>query len=89
MIEITYNGKPDPCCQLLGMDCTAGTGRMDCYDLMDGITGIAIRLEMSDFIEKRCHTATLEINFCVNGRFETSFSKRNHVLLKPGDMAVS
>ena len=31
----------------------------------------------------------LEVNFCINGRFETSFSMRSHVLLKPGDMAIS
>lgn len=91
MIEISYNGKPKSsiCGNLLGMDCTAGKGYMACYDIFDGIIGIAMSFEMSDFIERRSNAATIEINFCVNGRFETNFSKREHVLLKPGDMAVS
>lgn len=91
MIEVTYNGRAalENCETLLGMDCISGKGRMACYDLLDGITGIVIRLEMSDFLERRSSAQTIEINFCVNGRFETSFSRREHVLLKPGDMAVS
>lgn len=91
MIEVTYNGKTaqNACGTLLGMNCASGQGRMACYDLLDGITGIAIRLEMSDFCERRKDSESIEINFCVNGRFETSFSRREHVLLKPGDMAVS
>lgn len=91
MIEVTYNGRAalENCETLLGMDCIFGKGRMACYDLLDGIMGIAIRLEMSDFLERRSNAQTIEINFCVNGRFETSFSRREHVLLKPGDMAVS
>lgn len=74
---------------MLGMDCASGKGRMACYDILDGITGIAISLEMSDFIETRSCATAIEINFCANGRFETSFSRWEHVLLKPGDMAVS
>lgn len=91
MIEVTYNGRavPNACGTLLGMDCISGKGRMACYDLLNGITAIAISLEMSDFLERRSNAQTIEINFCVNGRFETSFSKREHVLLKPGDMAIS
>lgn len=55
MIEVTYNGRAalENCETLLGMDCIFGKGRMACYDLLDGIMGIAIRLEMSDFLERR------------------------------------
>ena len=39
--------------------------------------------------ELRTQKGLLELNFCANGRFETRFSLRDHVLLKPGDMAIS
>ncbi len=48
-----------------------------------------LRLEMEAYTEIRTQIGRLEVNFCVNGRFETSFSIRDRVLLKPGDMAVS
>lgn len=48
-----------------------------------------LRLEMEAYTEIRTQIGRLEVNFCVNGRFETSFSMRDRVLLKPGDMAVS
>lgn len=91
MIEITCDGRPMPNLSgnLLGMDCDDGKGHLVCCDIWDGLTGIALRLEMSDFVERRSNAAVIAINFCVNGRFETSFSSREHVLLKPGDMAVS
>lgn len=41
------------------------------------------------YTEIRTQVGVLEVNFCINGRFETSFSMRSHVLLKPGDMAIS
>lgn len=48
-----------------------------------------LRLEMETYTEIRTQIGMIEINFCINGRFETSFSMRDSVLLKPGDMAVS
>ena len=44
---------------------------------------------MGSYTEIRTQIGMLEINFCANGRFETRFSLRDHVLLKPGDMAIS
>ena len=48
-----------------------------------------LRLEMETYTEIRTQIGMIEINFCINGRFETSFSMRDSVLLKPGDMAIS
>lgn len=48
-----------------------------------------MRLEMESYTELRTQKGLLELNFCANGRFETRFSLRDHVLLKPGDMAIS
>lgn len=39
--------------------------------------------------EQRAASNILEINFCVCGRFETSFAPLEQVTLNPGDMAVS
>ena len=44
---------------------------------------------METYTEIRTQMGMIEINFCINGRFETSFSMRDSVLLKPGDMAIS
>ena len=44
---------------------------------------------MESYTEIRTQVGVLEINFCINGRFETGFSARDRVLLKPGDMAIS
>ena len=44
---------------------------------------------MESYTELRTQKGLLELNFCANGRFETRFSLRDHVLLKPGDMAIS
>ena len=61
--------------------------RMD--RLFDGVGIMLLRLEMETYTEIRTQIGMIEINFCINGRFETSFSMRDSVLLKPGDMAVS
>lgn len=72
-----------------GFENAEGSGEVHCHRLMDGVTVICMRLEMSSYTERRTQTGMLEINFCANGRFETRFSLRDHVLLKPGDMAIS
>ena len=57
--------------------------------LLDGVSAMLMRLEMETYTELRTQKGMLEINFCVDGRFETHFSLRDQVLLKPGDMAIS
>ena len=75
--------------QTCGLEAADGNGEIHCYRLLDGVTAMRMRLEMNAYTEVRTRTDALEINFCVGGRFETRFSLRDHVLLKPGDMAVS
>lgn len=75
--------------QTCGLEAADGNGEIHCYRLLDGVTAMRMRLEMNAYTEVRTRTDVLEINFCVGGRFETRFSLRDHVLLKPGDMAVS
>ena len=72
-----------------GFEDAVGSGEIHCYRLLDGVTAMLMRLEMDSYTELRTRTDVLEINFCANGRFETRFSLRNLVLLKPGDMAIS
>ena len=69
--------------------CFDGGGRMDCYSLFDGVTAMLIRLETHGFEERRSPRDGLEINFCVSGRFESSFSPRDQAALTPGDMSVN
>ena len=75
--------------QTCGLEAADGNGEIHCYRLLDGVTAMRMRLEMNAYTEVRTRTDALEINFCVGGRFETRFSLRDHVLLKPGDMALS
>lgn len=93
MIQITYhdglNTLPCPPGQAGGFENAIGEGEIHCYQLLDGVTAMLMRLEMESYTEVRSQKGLLEINFCVDGRFETSFSLRDHVLLKPGDMAIS
>ena len=62
---------------------------MRVYPLFDGVTVMLTQLETHGFPEDRPQRDRLEINFCVNGRFESHFSSRDLAVLKPGDMAVS
>lgn len=93
MIDIFYHdGKSALCCppgQVSGFEAAAGNGEIHCYPLFDGVQAILLRLEMEAYTEIRIQKGLLEINFCVGGRFETRFSLREQVLLKPGDMAIS
>ena len=72
-----------------GLESASGNGEIHNYLLLDGVSMLRMQLEMESYMEERSRPGLLEINFCVNGRFETLFSLRDHVLLKPGDMAVS
>lgn len=72
-----------------GFEAAAGDGEIHFYRLFNGVSIMLMRLEMEAYTEIRTQIGLLEINFCVNGRFETRFSLRDHVLLKPGDMAIS
>ncbi len=93
MIEIIYhdgkNAIPCPPGQTDGFENAEGNGEVHCYPLLDGVSAMLMRLEMESYTELRTQKGMLEINFCVDGRFETHFSLRDQVLLKPGDMAIS
>lgn len=93
MIEILcHDGAAEVLCppeQAGGFEQAAGTGTIHCYSLIDGVSAMLMRLEMQSYTEVRTQPGLLELNFCVDGRFETRFSLRDQVLLKPGDMAIS
>lgn len=91
MVQIVYHGDgpTSPPGQTGGFETAAGEGEIHCYQLLDGVTAMLMRLEMEAYTEVRSRPGLLEMNFCVDGRFETSFSLREQVLLKPGDMAIS
>lgn len=93
MIDIIFHdetgmGSAFPA-QAGGFENAAGRGEIHYYRLFDGVGIMLLRLEMETYTEIRTQIGMIEINFCINGRFETSFSMRSHVLLKPGDMAIS
>ena len=93
MIDIIFHDKtgvtPYNPGQTGGFENAAGSGEIHYYRLFDGVGIMLLRLEMETYTEIRTQIGMIEINFCINGRFETSFSMRDSVLLKPGDMAVS
>lgn len=91
MIQMVYPEGKSVCMveQKSGFEKAEGEGTIRFYPLMDGVCAMIMQLKMQSYTEMRSRENMLEINFCVNGRFETSFSARDHVLLKPGDMAIS
>lgn len=93
MISIIYHDGatvfPCPPGQAAGFEDAAGNGEIHVYPLLKGVSAMLMRLEMEAYTEVRSQPGLLEINFCVDGRFETSFSLREQVLLKPGDLAIS
>lgn len=93
MIDIIYHdgasAAPDQAGQSGGLAQADGNGEIHCYSWLDGVSAMLMRLEMESYTELRTQKGLLELNFCANGRFETRFSLRDHVLLKPGDMAIS
>lgn len=93
MIDIIFHDErgivPGLSGQIEGFENVAGDGEIHYYRLFDGVGILLLRLEMESYTERRTQVGVLEVNFCINGRFETSFSMRDRVLLKPGDMAIS
>ncbi len=75
--------------QVSGLKNADGKGRIDVFHLFDGVDALLMKLEMDSYTEVRTEKGLLEINYCEEGRFETSFSSYNNVILKPGDMALS
>ena len=93
MIDIIFHDETGAVSRLperaAGFQNANGGGEIHYYRLFDGVSIILLRLEMKSYTEIRTQVGMLEINFCINGRFETGFSMRDRVLLKPGDMAIS
>lgn len=93
MIDIIFHDETGiaPCLpgQMGGFENTDGDGEIHYYRLFDGVGIMLLRLEMESYTEIRTQAGVLEINFCINGRFETSFSMRDRVLLKPGIASVA
>lgn len=75
--------------QTCGLEAADGNGEIHCYRLLDGVTAMRMRLEMNAYTVVRTRTDAWKSISAMGGRFETRFSLRDHVLLKPGDMAVS
>lgn len=89
---VCHDAAGSTCCltePLGGLESAPGNGEVHSYALLPGVNMLQLQLEMEAYTEERSQPGILEINFCVNGRFETRFSLRDHVLLKPGDMAIS
>ena len=93
IVHITYHDETNigscPIGQTDGFENADGNGEIHCFRIFDGVSVMLMQLEMGSYTEIRTQVGVLEVNFCINGRFETSFSMRSHVLLKPGDMAIS
>lgn len=93
IVHITYHDETNigscPFGQTGGFENADGNGEIHCFRIFDGVSVMLMQLEMGSYTEIRTQVGVLEVNFCINGRFETSFSMRSHVLLKPGDMAIS
>ncbi|MFR4250863.1 MAG: helix-turn-helix domain-containing protein [Christensenellales bacterium] len=93
MIDIIFHDKtgvtPYNPGQTGGFENADGNGEIHCFRIFDGVSVMLMQMEMGSYTEIRTQVGVLEVNFCINGRFETSFSMRSHVLLKPGDMAIS
>lgn len=93
MIDIIFHDGTAavPCSmeQVNGLETADGSGEVHVYRLFDGVNILLMRLEMQSYTEVRTQVGVMEINFCINGRFETRFSLREDALLGPGDMAIS
>ncbi len=63
--------------------------KMAVYEPFPGVQVMKVSVRAPGFIEERRKSNRLEINFCVSGRFECEFTKRDIAILKPGDMAIS
>lgn len=89
MAEIQIVDGFDPQRLYEALPCEDGGGRIARYPLFDGVTAMLIRLETHGFQAQRQQRDGMEINFCVSGRFESSFTSRDQVALGPGDMALN
>lgn len=93
IVHITYHDETNigscPIGQTGGFENADGNGEIHCFRIFDGVSVMLMQMEMGSYTEIRTQVGVLEVNFCINERFETSFSMRSHVLLKPGDMAIS
>ena len=93
IVHTTYHDETNigscPIGQTGGFENADGNGEIHCFRIFDGVSVMLMQLEMGSYTEIRTQVGVLEVNFCINGRFETCFSMRSHVLLKPGDMAIS
>lgn len=92
MIEFftRHDGEIEQLTELpFGFDRADGSGVIFHEILFDGVSILRMHLEMHAYMEHRGQPDVLEINFCAAGRFESDFSQRDRVLLKPGDMAIS
>ena len=78
MIDIFFHDKTGVVSgfpgQIDGFEHADGNGEIHYYRLFDGVGIMLLRLEMEAYTEIRTQIGRLEVNFCVNGRFETSFS---------------
>ena len=87
IVHITYHNETNigscPIGQTGGFENADGNGEIHCFRIFDGVSVMLMQLEMGSYTEIRTQVGVLEVNFCINGRFETSFSMRSHVLLKP------
>lgn len=60
-----------------------------CYDIFPGVVVRKMIIRHDGFVEERERSDKLEINYCVNGRFETQFSNSDRLLMTPGDFSIS
>lgn len=68
--------------------CRDGAGTIECFHVFPGV-----KLFLNDFQAYHCEEDygmedPLQINFCLDGRFECSFSERECCVLGPGDLSV-
>lgn len=81
MAEIQIVDGFDPQRLYEALPCEDGGGRIARYPMFDGVSAMLIRLETHGFQEQRQQRDGMEINFCVSGRFESSFTSRDQVAL--------
>lgn len=71
------------------IQCIDGTGTMLCYEVFPGLELFFNRFEAYHCKGSREQNNMLELNFCVSGRFECSFTEKDCGILGPGDMSVN
>ena len=75
MIDIFFHDKTGVVSgfpgQIDGFEHADGNGEIHYYRLFDGVGVMLMQLEMGSYTEIRTQVGVLEVNFCINGRFET------------------